>query len=306
VSGVTPTSGETSLGVGDGLVLLANDSMRARRRPGIILFVWIWEALVALVAAWPIAAVIHGAYGHHPAGDAPLWNPGGQEIIDLFQHIARGRPALGVGIAGTILISAFGGVIPLAALLTSMAYVTREPRAPRLRQLANRALAAAPALLVLLVIMLSVQGLVGGLGLAVAGALDSELSASFGEPRADLVVVALLLFVGLLVALLGVVHDLAQAAAVRFRGGAFGSLRSALGALRLAPFGTFWSWAWRALAAIVPVGVVALVAERLGGREGMALVVLVVLHQLTLLVRVALRASWLAKALRSVDALSGR
>ena len=45
----------------------------------------------------------------------------------------------------------------------------------------------------------------------------------------------------------------------------------------------------------------AMVAGRLGGRDGAALVVLTVVHQLVLLSRAALRASWLAKALRAVD-----
>jgi hypothetical protein len=39
-------------------------------------------------------------------------------------------------------------------------------------------------------------------------------------------------------------------------------------------------------------------AARLGGREGIALAALALVHQLGVLARVALRASWLARALR--------
>jgi hypothetical protein len=49
------------------------------------------------------------------------------------------------------------------------------------------------------------------------------------------------------------------------------------------------------------VAVGALVAARLGGRGGGALVALLLVHQLVLFARVALRASWLAKAARAVD-----
>jgi hypothetical protein len=45
----------------------------------------------------------------------------------------------------------------------------------------------------------------------------------------------------------------------------------------------------------------ALVAERIGGRGGATLFVLFALHQLVIGVRVAMHASWLAKALRAVD-----
>jgi hypothetical protein len=44
-----------------------------------------------------------------------------------------------------------------------------------------------------------------------------------------------------------------------------------------------------------------LVADRVGGRGGFALFFLFVIHQLAIGTRVALRASWLARALRDVD-----
>ena len=45
----------------------------------------------------------------------------------------------------------------------------------------------------------------------------------------------------------------------------------------------------------------AVVASKIGGRGGGALLALTAIHQLVVLTRVALRASWLAKALRLVD-----
>ena len=74
-------------------------------------------------------------------------------------------------------------------------------------------------------------------------------------------------------------------------------------ALRRAPIAVGWSWTWRAVASLAPVVAVALLADRIGGRGGIALLVLAVLHQCVVLSRVALRASWLAKAMRTVDRL---
>jgi hypothetical protein len=71
---------------------------------------------------------------------------------------------------------------------------------------------------------------------------------------------------------------------------------------RLAPAALAWSWAWRALASLAPIVAAAWAADRLGGRGGAALFALLVLHQAVVLARVGLRASWLARALRAVDA----
>ena len=79
-------------------------------------------------------------------------------------------------------------------------------------------------------------------------------------------------------------------------------MRSGFKAFRKQKLAVFWSWAWRALVGVLLLGGSALASARLGGRPGVALAVLAVLHQLLVLVRVALRTSWLARALRAVDA----
>jgi hypothetical protein len=122
-----------------------------------------------------------------------------------------------------------------------------------------------------------------------------------GEARAQqLEGVVLVVFLGLASAV-GVVHDLARAAVVRFK--VKGLRAFVLGArtFRLAPLSLWWSWAWRSVAAVAPVVAAAAVAGKLGGRGGAALVFLLLLHQAVVAVRVALRTSWLARALRGVD-----
>ena len=61
-----------------------------------------------------------------------------------------------------------------------------------------------------------------------------------------------------------------------------------------------------ALASLAPIFAAAWVAGRLGGRGGLALLVVFALHQLGVAARVALRTSWLARALRAVDAARKR
>ncbi len=122
-----------------------------------------------------------------------------------------------------------------------------------------------------------------------------------GEARAEQLQGLVLALFLVAASAIGVAHDLARAAVVRFD--VPGTRAVVLGSrtLRLAPLPLWWSWAWRALASVAPVVAVATVAGRLGARGAAALFFLFVLHQSVVLARVALRASWLAKALRAVD-----
>jgi hypothetical protein len=146
-----------------------------------------------------------------------------------------------------------------------------------------------------------VEGLVLGAGVGVAYAVEGWTHAALGEARAEQIAGALFIaFLGLTSAG-GVVHDLARAAVIRFRVTGLRALGLGARTFRRSPVSLWWSWAWRMLASVAPVLTGAAVAERLGGRGGVALVVLFALHQCVVVVHVGLRASWLAKALRAVD-----
>jgi hypothetical protein len=58
---------------------------------------------------------------------------------------------------------------------------------------------------------------------------------------------------------------------------------------------------WSNLVSLIPVAVAVALGAHSGGRGGIVLVVLALVHQAVVLARVALRASWLALALRSLD-----
>lgn len=282
------------------LVLLANDAMRARRRPVAIVVSWAYELLLAAAIAWPAAAYVGGAYGGHPSGDAPLFRPGGLALADL---LLRARPVTAVLGAHTAPLFALGlvlGLVPLAFLIVQIAHVTPARRTPPLALALPRAWAAFPRFLALLLAVTLLQAFVVVVGLVLAGATANLATNGVGEARAQQLGAVVFFVFGALAATLGVLHDLARVAAIRFDVGAVRAARLAASALRRGFAATTWSWAWRAAIGLVPVALAALLSSRLGGRAG-AFWAMVILHQLVVLARVALRASWLAKALRVVD-----
>ncbi len=285
----------------DGLVLLANASMRARARPLAIAVLWIWTTVSAALLAWPVIAVVRAAYGDHPYGDAPLWNRGGFELIDLFVNARFATTAVIGSATAVFLASAVLGLLPTAALLASIAFSTRDLHAPPLREIGVRALRAFRPMALLFVLAGLFEGALVGAGLILGAIAESAFATRLGEARAEQISWIVYALFAALVAFVGVVTDLARAAIVRFRVRGVPAIRLALNAARRAPALAFWSWAWRALAAAALVAIGALVADRVDGRGGMALLALAVLHQVIVVTRIALRASWLAKALRVVD-----
>jgi hypothetical protein len=78
-------------------------------------------------------------------------------------------------------------------------------------------------------------------------------------------------------------------------------LRIAFSVIRRSFRGAVVAWAWRALVALALLGVGYAIAHAIGGKGGTMLLVLWLVHQAIVLARVALRASWLARAVRLVS-----
>lgn len=285
----------------DDLILVTTPAMRARRHPRAVAALWAWQTALALLVSWPVAGLARAAWQGDDAGDAPLWAPGGHALLDWLWHDFHGLRAA-VSAAGVVLlVGTVAGLVPLAATMIALAYATRDRKAAGFVLSVSGGLRAFRPLLLLLVLAGFLQGLVVGAGALVGHLVESWAHAGMGEARAQqLEGVILLLFLGFGSAV-GVVHDLARAAVVRFK--VTGMRAFALGArtFRSSPLSLWWSWAWRALASIAPVLAAAAVAGGLGGRGGLTLAVLFLLHQAVVVARVALRVSWLARALRAVD-----
>jgi hypothetical protein len=283
------------------LVLLTTPSMRARRHPRAVLAVWAWETALALLASWPAASIVRAAYGSDPRGDAPLWAPGGHALLDFLLREHHGLRAATTAASIVLVVGAVAGLVPMAALMTSLAFATRERRAAGFVRCVSEGLRLFRPMLVLLVAATVAQALVVGVGAGIGSIVESWAHTGMGEARAEQLQGLVLALFLLAASAVGVAHDLARAAVVRFD--VSGPRAVMLGArtLRLSPLPLWWSWAWRALAAVAPVLAVAAVADRLEARGAAAIFFLFVLHQSVVLARVAFRASWLAKALRAVD-----
>jgi hypothetical protein len=284
----------------DDIGLLATAAMQARRHPWAIAGVWAWETALAVLVAWPARSLASAAYGANPAGDAALWAPGGHPLLDFLWHDYHGVRALFGGATVVLVAGAIAGIVPMASLLVAMAYATRDKRAVGFSWSLREGVRLFPAMALQLVLVGVGQGLALGAG-ALLASLVKAWTHGLGEARSlQVEILVALLFVAV-AATLGVARDLSAAAVVRFKVRGMRGLTLGVRTFRLAPLTLWWSWAWRSLASLVPLAVGAWVADRLGGRGGMPLFVLLLIHQSVVLSRVALRASWLARALRAVD-----
>jgi hypothetical protein len=284
------------------LLLLPNHAMRARRCPKAILALWGWEALLGGVLAWPFTAIVRSSYGSHPRADEVLWEPGGLPLLDLLVRRLPALPPLFAHAVTVVLFAMIAGLLPLAALLVGVGFTTPDRKPPSLKTAIQSAIPSVGPFLVLLAATLALQASLLAAVLVGAGLAEEGFERKLGEVGAGaLAVVILGLGIGL-VAAVGVIEDVARAAIVRFGIGAGEGLRTGLATMAKAPLALLWSWGWRGLASLVPIAFGLLLAGRLGGRGGSALVVLFLLHQLIVAVRAALRVSWLARAMRAVDA----
>jgi hypothetical protein len=286
----------------DGLFAAMSSAIQARRHPWVLTGLWAWQTALALAASWPAASLVRATFGAGPRGDAPLWDPGGHALIDFVWHNARGLAPVIASVEVTLVVGAVAGLFPTAAAMFAMTRVARSRRRAEVRaRWVDIAARAMPSFLSLLLVMSLAQAIAIGAGVLVGEGVQAWFQSGLGEVRAQCVGVAVcVVFVGVASGL-GVVHDLARAAVVRSRLGALRALVVGARIFGAAPLPMWWSWAWRALLSLAPVLGASTVATRVGGRGGVALLLIALLHQAVILSRVALRASWLAKALRSVD-----
>lgn len=293
--------------------LLDAGQIRARRRPRAVFFVWAWELACAVFIATPIHAWAVRALGTHPDGDAVIFRPGGHALLSW---LGDDTPALAIVIRTTFLaILIFGvlGQIVTGALVASLATGTgKEDNAPPASFALRVGGAAFFPLMGISVVTGAIEGFILGIGLFASSAADHALQASLGDARAftvRLVVLALFVVATLMA---GVVGDLGRVAIARdiaadpdrqfavgrrLRQGVVTAIRTARTSVGRATI----AWGWRAALSVALIYAGAVAGDLVGGRGGGALWLLFGVHQLVILTRAGLRASWLANALRLVD-----
>ncbi len=283
------------------IVPLPAELVRARSRPRAILGMYAWESVLALLAAAPAMALVRAAYGRGPAGDAPLWEGGALPLLAMLTREGNGARAALSAASVVLLLAAVAGLVPLAALLETMAFSTPGGDRIGAARALDRGLLAFRPFLRLLAIVAIGQVLAIGCGVLLGEAAQGWTERLLGEARAQQAAIVVGGAIAALALALAVVHDLGRAAVVRREVPAVHALAIGGGALRRAPLSLGWAWGWRAAASLALLLAGGAAAGLLGGRSGLPLVELWAAHQLVVLGRVALRASWLARALRAVD-----
>ena len=288
------------------LRVLRASEIHARRRPRAVAFLWLWELVAAVVVATPLQAWARAIWGRHPDGDAPIFRAGGQ---DLLAWVLERGPALSIVIRSTlVLLFVFVLLAPLVTGVLGASLVTAQgKRAPSAMSSLRLGLAAYFPLLTVGALATACEGFLLGVGVIASSLVDHRLAHALGDARSFLVrLVVLAIFVaGVLV--LGVAADLGRVAVVRAvaldpEASTLTHLRRALGSAaataRRSLGRATLGWAWRALVSIVLVVAGSLLGDAVGGQGGSVLLALFVAHQLLIAGRAALRASWLANALR--------
>lgn len=268
-------------------------AIHARARPGVVLGVYGAHLLIASVIAVPFAAVVSQRTAAEPTGDLLLFEPGGLFLLELLRLSEKAFGALLQSGLWVAFVAGYLGLLPLAALLYAL---SRRGRLS-VPELAAASVRPLGALSLLLGMALVAYAVVLTLAVTVSSLLGLRLHDALGDRGGDIAQASIVLAGLLFAAALGVVHDLARASAV-VRG------ERALDAVR-AGFATFgpralFAWGWRILASATLVGVGMLFAGRVGVATPRATFVVLCAHQLVALGLVALRASWLAAALRLV------
>lgn len=266
----------------------------ARRRALVAAFAasYLYRAFAALVLALP-AVVVLGASGirSFSRGDARLFDPGGLHLLEV---VVRSRELLADALVPTLalgVVLGFGGLVPELWLLRAMTPGSAPARG--LRRLVGLALATWGARLLL--------GLLT-LGLALTA---RAFFASARDERLPLLAVGGAVAFGLLLqALFSIWHDLASIEVVARGASIPDAILAALERARSSAAGLVARYAGVQLlglaalvAAAAAVGALD-VARGDGWRSATALA----LHQLAVLVTLALRAAWLWSTRRAVEA----
>ncbi len=272
--------------------------VRARHHPVLVAMLWLVELAAAALVIWPVGAIVRSAFGAHPRGDAVLFDDGGMALLDF---LARALPAAAASLSAHVLVT-----IPLAflamvvafgsAIVTLGAEVEGTLRA-RGRRAVDQSFSSLRALTVqsLLVLVAQILVLVFA-GLIFAGTAGA-FAGRFGVATADRIGFVVALPFALAAPVLGVVRDVAATQVLLADARLFRAIATGFRLVAARPM-LLLEYALRSMAGLAVIGLGAMIANRLGGRPGAALIFLALMHQVAAGLRVALRVSWLAAAIR--------
>jgi hypothetical protein len=259
----------------------------ARRRPGAILGVFAVEALAAWMLAAPWAETFARVLGGHPDGDRAFWwDPGLRSIIDLEARLGSVLAALFAATSIGLAVYAVLSVLTVGALIAALA----DP-ALSLRRAIGRGAETYFRMLGIGAVSVFAQAVV----FVLVGVIPAyALSLRFSDPRHGAVVAIVMLCVGVAaVALIRAAADLARARVVVEELSALDAFTATVRD-RPAILRQTLASAPRWIASLGLVGYAAALTT-----AASSVFVIFLVHQLVAVLRVALRASVLARAVRN-------
>ena len=269
----------------------------AFRRPGLILAyaAYLLAAGFALAAPW--SALLHRTAAEYPRGDAELFDQGGVMLMEAIRRALLGLPAAATSSGVVLLFAGAVGLLPFGMLIAGLGRQGRV-RAPFL---AARAVGSLGTLTLIWGLGFAAQAILGALlallGVKLVGALHLA-------PRGEALAHASLRVLALVPPLpLGVARDLAMFSAVNDATRLYTSASRALLVLRRAFGRALGAYLARALLALaVLLAAFWIPTSLLAPTSPPRVAIPFLVHQLAIVLAVALRASWLAAAIRFLDA----
>lgn len=254
-----------------------------------------FSALVGLAWSVPLAAAVAGVTGAYPRGDAELFDPGAVMLVEAARRVAASASVIRSAWAVVAAIALPLGFVALAFVLAQLA--SRRASGPRLSL--ARAVRAVPALAVIALVVLLADAVLVAL-LMIAG---GELVRSTWPipPSRDVARLGLLAGAAVAVLAVGVLHDLARAAAVSGPVRAYPAMRAAIRTVARRPGAAAWAYVWRASAGLAALVIAAWLGVRIGQHTPAALVASALVHQIGLATSGWMRLAWLARAIRLVE-----
>lgn len=266
----------------------------AWRRPGLTLLLFAHRALGGLLISLPVAATLGATTAQYPRGASELFDPGGLVLLEALRLSRRALPAIAWSGGALTLALAALGLLPLGMLIAGLG--RRGPLTAAL--LFTRAWSAAGPLALLFGFTLAAQVVTAALLALLGGKLLDALR--LVPPTEDLAFLALFALIFLVLAAIGVIRDLAYAAAVHEGRGFYTAVVRALRAAASRPLRVFFAWASRALLGALGFAAAAWLAPGARDAATPAILLAFVLHQAALAGLAFARASWLAAALRAL------
>ena len=270
------------------------------RRPVVLLGVYLYRALTALVIAAPVATIAQDIVGDRPRGDADLFEPGGVLLAETARLARPALTALPLQTAILVLLFGFLGLVPLTALIRALS----RPGRARFRDLAAAVGAHLGTFALLFGLALLAQA--AAVALLVLGGGAVIRLAGWSGLTADIARAVVGLLAALATVVLGIVHDLARVSAVHYDQGLYSAAARALRTLRGDKLRAIGAYAWRGLLTVAVIVGAALLGHLAGLETTGDVAVAAAIHQGGVLAAVYLRASWLTAAMRLTEREAAR